>query len=73
MAGIGIPDVRFHDLRHTYAVNALRAGDDIKTVSESLGHASAAFTADTYLHFTDSMRQASAARMEGYLKGVLNL
>ena len=73
VAGIGIPDVRFHDLRHTYAVNALRAGDDIKTVSESLGHASAAFTADTYLHFTDSMRQASAARMEGYLKGVLNL
>ena len=73
VAGIGIPNVRFHDLRHTYAVNALRAGDDIKTVSESLGHASAAFTADTYLHFTDSMRQASAARMEGYLKGVLNL
>ncbi len=73
VAGIGIPDARFHDLRHSYAVNALRAGDDIKTVSESLGHASAAFTADTYLHFVDSMRQASAERMEGFIKGVLNL
>ena len=41
---IGLPDARIHDLRHTYAVNCIRAGDDIKTVQSNLGHATAAFT-----------------------------
>ena len=61
--------IRFHDLRHTYAVNAIRAGDDIKTVQGNLGHASAAFTLDRYGHFTERMKQDSAARMEGLYKG----
>ena len=65
--------IRFHDLRHTYAVNAIRAGDDIKTVQGNLGHASAAFTLDRYGHFTERMKQDSAARMEGFIRGVLNL
>lgn len=69
----GLRGVRFHDLRHTYAVNAIRAGDDIKTVQGNLGHASAAFTLDRYGHFTERMRQDSAARMEGFIKEVLNL
>ncbi|MEG2650815.1 MAG: site-specific integrase, partial [Eubacterium sp.] len=47
---IGRPDLRFHDLRHTYAVASIQAGDDIKTVQENLGHHSAAFTMDTYAH-----------------------
>lgn len=64
---------RFHDLRHTYAVNAIRAGDDIKTIQGNLGHASAAFTLDRYGHFTERMKQDSAARMEGFMKSVLNL
>jgi len=34
---LGIPEMRFHDLRHTYAVNALQSGDDIKTVQGNLG------------------------------------
>ena len=65
--------IRFHDLRHTYAVNAIRAGDDINTVQGNLGHASAAFTLDRYGHFTERMKQDSAARMEGFIRGVLNL
>lgn len=73
LASAGLHDVRFHDLRHTYAVNALRAGDDIKTVQGNLGHASAAFTLDRYGHFTERMKQDSAARMEGFIKSVLNL
>lgn len=73
LAAAGLHDVRFHDLRHTYAVNALRAGDDIKTVQGNLGHASAAFTLDRYGHFTERMMQDSAARMEGFIKSVLNL
>ena len=69
----GLDGFRFHDLRHSYTVNAIRTGDDIKTVQENLGHASAAFTLDKYGHFTDSMRQDSAARMEGFIKSVLGL
>ena len=65
--------VRFHDLRHTYAVNAIRAGDDIKTIQGNLGHSSAAFTLDRYGHFTERMKADSAARMEHFMKGVLNL
>ena len=70
---IGLPDARIHDLRHTYAVNCIRAGDDIKTVQSNLGHATAAFTLDVYGHFTDDMRSVSAQRMEGFITNVLNL
>ena len=69
----GLTGIRFHDLRHSYAVNAIRAGDDIKTIQGNLGHASAAFTLDRYGHFTERMKQDSAARMEGFMKNVLNL
>ena len=70
VASIGLPEIRFHDLRHSYAVAALLAGDDIKTVQGNLGHATAAFTLDVYGHVTDQMKQASAARMEQYIKRV---
>lgn len=70
---IGRPDARFHDLRHSYAVASLRAGDDIKTLQKNLGHASVAFTLDKYGHVTEQMKAASAARMEGYMKDVLGL
>lgn len=69
----GLEGFRFHDLRHTYAVNAIRAGDDIKSVQGNLGHATAAFTLDRYGHFTERMKTDSAARMEGFIKGILNL
>ena len=69
----GLEGVRFHDTRHTYAVNAIRAGDDIKTIQGNLGHATAAFTLDRYGHFTERMAQDSAARMEGFIKDVLGL
>ena len=72
-AAAGLEGVRFHDTRHTYAVNAIRAGDDIKTIQGNLGHATAAFTLDRYGHFTERMAQDSAARMEGFIKDVLNL
>ena len=53
VTSIGRPDARFHDLRHSYAVAAILAGDDIKTVQGNLGHATAAFTLDVYGHVTD--------------------
>lgn len=64
---IGLPDVRFHDLRHTYATLSLQNGDDIKTVSENLGHATVAFTLDTYGHVTEKMKQDSANRMQALI------
>lgn len=70
VASIDCPDTRFHDLRHSYAVAAIRSGDDIKTVQENLGHATAAFTLDVYGHVTDKMKQESAARMEQFIKAV---
>ena len=47
---------------------SLQNGDDVKTVQENLGHASAAFTLDVYGHVSDKMKQDSAARMEEYIK-----
>ncbi len=70
VADIGCPHTRFHDLRHTYAVVAIQSGDDIKTVQENLGHATAAFTLDVYGHVTDKMKQESANRMERFIRGV---
>ena len=52
---------------------AVKVDGDIKTVQGNLGHATAAFTLDVYGHVTDQMKQASAARMEGYIKDVLSL
>ena len=72
VASIGRPDARFHDLRHSYAVASIRSGDDIKTVQENLGHATAAFTLDKYGHVTEQMKQASAERMEHYIDGILS-
>ena len=56
----GIPKVRFHDLRHTFATIALQNGVDIKTVSGMLGHFSAGFTLDTYVHATTSAQTETA-------------
>ena len=63
---MGVEDVRFHDLRHSFAVTSLQAGDDIKTVQANLGHATAAFTLDVYGHVTQKMREDSAARMQQF-------
>ncbi len=54
---IGLPETRFHDLRHTYTASSLDAGDDIKTLQENMGHHSAAFTMDVYGHLTEKMKR----------------
>ena len=67
---IGAPECRVHDLRHTFAVLSLQNGDDIKTVQNNLGHATASFTLDVYGHVTEQMKKESAARMEQFIKAV---
>lgn len=67
---LGLDNVRFRDLQHTFAVNSLKAGDDIKTVQENLRHHTAAFTLSTCAHVTSSMKHASANRMDQFIKSV---
>ena len=67
----GLPKVRFHDLRHTFATLALQNGVDIKTVSGMLGHYSAGFTLDTYAHVTTAAQKNAAAQMGQLLSAAL--
>ena len=59
----GVPRIRFHDLRHSFATLSLEQGMDIKTVSHMLGHTDAGFTMNTYMHVTDNMQQSVADTM----------
>ena len=61
----GCKHVRFHDLRHTFATNALEHGMDIKTLSAIIGHVSSATTLNVYAHVTDEMRQKAATASTG--------
>ena len=65
----GLPELRFHDLRHTFATLALQNGVDIKTVSGMLGHFSAGFTLDTYAHVTTAAQRQAAETMGAVLAG----
>ena len=67
----GLPRIRFHDLRHTFATLALQNGVDIKTVSGMLGHFSAGFTLDTYAHVTTSAKREAAKTMGNILSGAV--
>ena len=67
---LGFDNIRFHDLRHSYAVASIKSGNDIKTIQENLGHSTASFTLDVYGHVTDQMKRNSAARMEQFIRSV---
>lgn len=67
----GLPKVRFHDLRHTFATLALQNGVDVKTVSGMLGHFSAGFTLDTYAHITSVAQRQAAQTMGNVLAGTI--
>ena len=58
---------RFHDLRHTFAVEMLRAGTDIETVSKWLGHFDPGFTLRVYADMTPDMRRAAADKLEAII------
>ena len=68
---IGLPDARYHDLRHTFATISLQNGDDVKTVSSNLGHATVAFTLDVYGHVSERMKKDSSERMKKFIKGTI--
>ena len=68
MVKLGYPNIRFHDLRHTYAVLALQAGDDMKALQSNLGHFSSSFTLDVYGHYTEEMQKNSAVKMTAFIR-----
>ena len=60
LKAIGAENIRFHDIRHTFATLSLKYGVDVKTLSSALGHYDAGFTLSTYTHATEGMKRSAA-------------
>lgn len=67
----GLPHIRFHDLRHTFATLALQNGVNVKTVSSMLGHYDAGFTLRTYTHATRQKQDEAAQTMGSFMAQVM--
>lgn len=65
----GLPDIRFHDLRHSAATLMLSHGVHPKVVSEMLGHSSVGITLDLYSHVTPTLQREAAERIGRALDG----
>ena len=65
-----LPDIRFHDLRHTFATHAITSGVDAKTLSGILGHTKASFALDTYTHVTTDMQQKASEIVGGFITDI---
>jgi integrase len=66
----GLPDIRFHDLRHACATLLLSEGVPVKVVQEILGHSSVSVTMDVYSHVLPDMQERAAAVMDGLLSDI---
>ena len=64
----GLPQIRFHDLRHTCATLLLAQNVNPKVVPEMLGHATLAITLDTYSHVLPNMQDSAARALEEALR-----
>ena len=65
----GLPDIRWHDLRHTCATLLLSRGTHPTYVQKLLGHASVQLTLDRYSHWMPSMGKRTASAMDDALEG----
>ena len=64
-----LPDIRFHDLRHTSATLLLSAGVHPKVVQERLGHSQISVTLDTYSHVLPTLQREAAGKLDQMLGG----
>jgi integrase-like protein len=69
-AALGLPAIRFHDLRHTAATLLLERGVHPKIVQERLGHSNVGMTLNRYSHLTLDMQREAADRLDAALGGV---
>lgn len=60
---LGLPKIRFHDIRHTHATLLLQHGENVKVISERLGHSSIGITLDVYSHVVPDMQREAAERI----------
>ena len=67
----GLPDIRLHDLRHTFTSHAANSGIAPKTLSEIVGHSKASFTLDHYAHVTSDMQKNAANIVTNYITDIL--
>ncbi len=67
----GLPSLRFHDLRHTFATHAMQGGVDAKTLAGILGHTDASFTLDTYTHITGDMQRNASKVVDNMMQQFL--
>jgi integrase len=63
----GLPPIRLHDARHTYATLLLEEGVQAKVVQEILGHGSIAMTLDIYRHVSMDLKKEAAAKLNEVL------
>lgn len=63
-----LPAIRFHDLRHGHATQLLEMGEDIKVISDRLGHSTISITADTYAHVAEKMQRSASDKLGKSLK-----
>ena len=66
-----LPDIRLHDLRHTFTSHAANSGIAPKTLSEIVGHSKASFTLDHYAHVTSDMQKNAANIVTNYITDIL--
>ena len=67
----GLPNISFHDLRHTFATVAVANGVDAKTLSAILGHTNPSFSLDTYTHVTTDMQQRASEIVGDFIEDIL--
>jgi integrase len=65
----GLPDIRLHDARHTFATMMLELGESPKTVQTILGHSRVAITLDIYSHVSLELEKKAAAKLNAALSG----
>lgn len=65
----GLPDIRFHDLRHTAATLMLALGVSAKVIQEMLGHSNINLTFQTYAHVLPSLQHEAATKIDTHFSG----
>lgn len=67
----GVPEIRFHDLRHSHATQLLKHKIHAKVVSERLGHARISTTLDIYSHVLPGMQEEAAQRVDDAMRAAI--